>query len=225
MMMRAAILIPLLVAVFGLNPVGAQPKTFREKLIVYLEAAKAASEAVADTTRHSELLDELYILGSDVAADYFEFSSESEFEQDRNTLKNVIVAHQRLRLLFIPLGNALIQQARKIVRKREAEVRHYRIASALGGAVLGGLAGASYQLVKQTSSALRLLMIVSGGSLGAVGGYLIIGPVASDLFIEFNLSVQKSEDFLLRYPYATQVADLDVSQDLLMALDEIEVDD
>jgi hypothetical protein len=202
-----------------------QGKSFREKLITYLEAAKQASEAVPDTTLHRKHLDELYILGTDVAADYFEFKDETEFDEDRRLLKNVIVANQHLRLLFIPLGNALIQQARKVVRKHDAEVRHYRIAAALGGLVLGGLAGASYQLVQKTSSALRLAMIVSGGALGSLAGYFLIGPLASDLFIEFDLSVEKSEDFILRYPYASQVVNLDVSQDLLMALDELEVAD
>jgi hypothetical protein len=202
-----------------------QGKSFREKLITYLEAAKRASEAVPDTTLHRKYLDELYILGTDVAADYLEFKDETEFEEDRRLLKNVIVANQHLRLLFIPLGNALIQQARKIVRKHDAEVRHYRIAAALGGLVLGGLAGSSYQLVQKTSSALRLAMIVSGGALGSLAGYFLIGPLASDLFIEFDLSVEKSEDFILRYPYASQVVNLDVSQDLLMALDELEVAD
>lgn len=202
-----------------------QTKSFREKLITYLEGAKQASEAVPDTTLHRKYLDELYILGSDVAADYFDFKDETEFEEDRKLLRNVIVANQHLRLLFIPLGNALIQQARKVVRKHEAEVRHYRIASALGGLVLGGLAGASYQLVKKTSSALRLAMIASGGALGSLAGYFLIGPLASDLFIEFDLSIEKSEDFILRYPYASQVVNLDVSEDLLMALDELEVAD
>ncbi len=202
-----------------------QTKNFREKLITYLESAKDAAEAVPDTTLHRKHLDELYILGSDVAAEYFDFKEESEFDEDRKLLKNVIVANQHLRLLFIPLGNALIQQARKVVRKHEAEVRHYRMAAALGGMVLGGLAGASYQLVQKTSSALRLAMIVSGGALGSLAGYFLIGPLASDLFIEFDLSVEKSEDFILRYPYASQVVNLDVSQDLLMALDELEVAD